>query len=123
MTSEEKLLELVKTILRGNRPMTEMQIVRAIHRRARVETDAPSVRYVLTSHLRQFAPVRSRFKFFRRAVRWQVVEAGPADDPGHAGAPVPARPYRPLLSGAAAVPLDFRDDPPTNAVGRLLHDR
>jgi len=124
MTSEEKLLELVESVMRGNRPMTDAQIVRVIHRRAKVETDARSVRHVLNSHLRRFHRVGSRFSFFQRRVRWRLVEAGPADDPGNAGAPVPAWPYRPSLSGTAAAPLNFRDDePPTNAIGRLLHDR
>lgn len=121
MTSEERLLELVAGVMRGNQPMTDGQIVRALHRRAHVSTDARSVRHVLTKNQRRFRPVGSRFNLFRRGVRWLLVEAGSADDPGHAGAPVPARPYRPLLSGAAAVPLAFREeDPPTGAIGRAV---
>ena len=122
MTSEERLLELVAGIMRGNRPMTDAQIARTIHRRANVQTDARSVRHVLMSNQRRFRPVGSRFSFFRRGVRWRLVEAGPASDPGNAGPPVPARPYRPLLSGATAQPLAFReDDPPTNAIARRIN--
>ena len=123
MTAEERMDELVAEVLRDQRPMTEAQIVRAIFRRARVTTDAPSVRIVLMSHAGRFCRVRPRFHLFRRSSRWLLVEAGPASDPGNAGAPVPAWPYRPTLSGAAAAPLNFRcDAPPTNATGRLLHD-
>jgi hypothetical protein len=121
MTSEERLLELVAGIMRGNRPMTDAQIVKALRRRANVDTDARSVRHVLMSNQRRFCPVGSRFNLFRRGVRWRLVEAGPASDTGNAGAPVPARPYRPLLSGAATQPLAFReDDPPTGAIGRAV---
>jgi hypothetical protein len=111
-----RLAELVASEMRGHRPMTASEIVRAIQRHAHVKTDARSVTYVLTdrNHFR-----RSRRRFFQRGARWELVEAGPADDPGAAGAPVPARPYRPTLSGAAAAELTFRDDnPPTNAIGR-----
>ena len=124
MTAEERLDELVAAVLRNRRPMTDEQIVKAIYRRARVTTDAHSVRIVLMSHTGRFIRIRPRFRLFRRSIRWRLVEAGPASDPGNAGAPVPAWPYRPTLSGAAAVPLNFRsDEPPTNATGRLLHDR
>lgn len=59
-----------------------------------------------------------RPRFLQRSTRWQLVEAGPADVPGTA-APVPARPYRPSLSGAAAAALTFDEDqPPPNAIGR-----
>jgi len=49
----------------------------------------------------------------------QPVEAGSADDPGGAGAAVPARPYPPTLSSGAAAALTFeQDEPTTNAVGQ-----
>ena len=121
MTSEERLLELVVSVMRDKRPMTDGQIVRAVYRRARVKTDTKSVRLVLKANSRRFRLVRSGPNFWPRSVRWCLVEAGPADDPGHAGAPVPARPYRPMLSGAAAVPLAFREEePPTGAIGRAV---
>ena len=48
----------------------------------------------------------------------EPVEAGSGDDPGASGAPVPARPYSPTLSDAAAIPLTFDDDePPTDVHG------
>lgn len=114
-----RLTELVAGAIYGNRPMTEHQIVRAIYRRAKVKTDARSVRLVLMSDRRRFGLLRPRFPFFQRSTRWQLVEVGSADNPGTAGAPVPARPHLPTLSGAAAAELIFREDePPTGAIGR-----
>jgi len=56
--------------------------------------------------------------------RAEPVEAGSGDDPGGAGAPVPARPYPPTLSSGARAPLSFeQDEPPTNAVGKRLPDQ
>jgi hypothetical protein len=77
--------------------------------------DGRSVTAVLVDS-RQFR--RSLRRFFERIARWKLVEVGPADNPGTAGAPVPARPYPPTLSGAAAAELSFREDDPPNAVGR-----
>src|SRR2546428_10627735 len=49
----------------------------------------------------------------------QPVEAGSADDPGGAGAAVPARPYPPTLSSGAAAALTVeQDEPTTNAAGQ-----
>ena len=52
------------------------------------------------------------------------VEAGSGGDAGAggtAGALVPARPYPPTLSSAAAMPLSFDDEePPTDAVAPVL---
>ncbi len=122
MTSEaglQKLTELVAGAMRGSRPMTEHQIVRVIYRMSKVTTDAPSVRLVLMSDRRRFSQRRPRFRFFQRSTKWQLVEVGSADTPGTAGATVPARPYPPTLSGAAAAELTFREDePPTKAIGR-----
>jgi len=116
MTAEERLAELIVSVMRGHRPMTASEIARAIHRRDKVKTDGRSVTAVLVDS-RHFR--RSRRRFFQRGARWELVEVGPADNPGTAGASVPARPYPPTLSGAAAVDLSFREDePPTNAIGR-----
>jgi hypothetical protein len=71
-------------VLREQRPKTEEQIVKAIYRRARVTTDAHSVRTVLVSHTGRFSRIRPRFQLFRRSIRWRLVEAGPARDPGDA---------------------------------------
>ena len=114
-----RLTELVAFAMRANSPMTEHEIVRAIYRLARVKTDARSVRLILMSDRRRFGLLRPRFRFFQRSTRWQLVEVGSADNPGTAGAPVPARPYPPTLPGAAAAELTYREDePPTNAIGR-----
>ena len=122
MTSEagfHRLTELVAGAMRANRPMTEHQIVRAIYRMSKVKTDARSVRLVLMSDRRRFGLLRPRFRLFQRSTKWQLVEVGPADNPGTSGAPVAARPYPPTLSGAAAAELTFgEDEPPTNAIGR-----
>lgn len=116
MSSGERLEELILDVMRGGQPMTASQIAAAIHRHSRVRADARSVTRLLRFRPKRFVPKRSRF-FVR--TRWQMVEAGPADEPGTAGAPVPARPYPPTLFGGAAAELEFREDePPTNAVGR-----
>jgi hypothetical protein len=113
------LRRLVITVMRGNRPMTVAEIIRAIYRRFGVKTDERSVRAVLMSS--GFAPMRPRFRFLQRSVRWELVEAGPADDPGTAGAPVPAKPFLQRLSGATAAELTFREEePPTDAIGRAV---
>ena len=117
----ERLTELVALVLRGSGPMTERRIATAIYRRARVRTDARSVRLILAGRPRRFVQVEDRFLFLRRATRWRLVEAGPAQDPGTSGAPVPAFPRRPLRSGAAAAELTFREEePPPQAIGRLI---
>jgi hypothetical protein len=116
MAEDDGLGKLIASVMQGNQPMTEKEIVKAIHRRATVKTDVRHVRRVLYSHPGRFSRISRRLRF---VVRWRLVAAGPANDPGNAGSPVPAWPYRPLLSGAAAVPLMFREDePPTNAIGR-----
>jgi hypothetical protein len=121
MSASEQLDELMVSVMRGSRPMTDKQIVKALQGRAKIKTDARSVRMILMSRPGRFGQVRPRFQIFRRSVRWRLVEAGPAINPGSAGAPVPAWPYRPHLSGAAAAPLTFRnDEPPANAVGRSV---
>ena len=97
--------------------MTTSQIVVAIRRRSGVKTDGAGVTRVLVMNRRLFRLHRRHFLL--RKVRWQLVEAGPADAPGNAGAPVPAWPYRPLLSGAASARLTFREDePPADAISK-----
>ena len=116
-----RLSELIAEVLRANTPMTEQRIASAISRRAGVRTDARSVRLVLLALPHRFRPAKDRFRFLRRAARWQLVEAGPAEDPGTSGAPVQATPRAPLLSGSAAAQLTFREeDPPAEAIGRLI---
>ncbi len=116
----QRLSELIADVLRASRPMTEQRIASAIYRRSRFRTDARRVRLVLRSQPHRFAQVKDRFQFLRRSARWQLVEAGPAEDPGRSGALVPARPRPSLLSGSAAAKLAFReDDPPSQAIGRL----
>jgi len=111
---------MVVAVMQGNRPMTVPEIVRAIHRRFEVRTDKRNVRVILMSTPSRFSPTR-RFRFLQRSVRWRLVEAGPSDDPGTSGAPVPAKPFLPRLSGAAAAELKFREDePPTNAIGPVV---
>jgi len=118
MHPDEQLEELVISVMRGKRPMTASEIARAVLLHAEVRIDERSVVAILHSHPKRFARKR-RGRFFQRSTRWQLVEAGPADEPGTAGARVPARPYPPTLSGAAAADLTFReDDPPASAMGR-----
>ena len=116
-----RLSEHIAEVLRCNRPMTEQRIATAIFRLTGVQTDARSVRLVLLAQPNRFRQPKDRFRFLRRSARWQLVEAGPAEDPGTSGALVPARPRPPLLSGSAAAVLTFReDDPPPHAIGRLI---
>jgi hypothetical protein len=115
VSAHERLAALIFDELRGSRPKTAAQIAKAIHQRTRIKTDARSVTAVLMSHPHRFMCRRARF--LQRSWRWQLVEAGPAQDPGASGAPVPAYPHRPVLSGSAAAVLTFRDDDPsTNAI-------
>jgi hypothetical protein len=119
MSSEERLAELIRMVMRDGRPMTASEIARAIRRRTKVKTDARSVATVLMVHSRHFKRSPRRFLFLHRSSRWELVEVGPTDSSGTAGARVPAWPYPPTLSGAAAVSLMFREDePPTNVVGK-----
>ncbi len=118
MAVDERLSELIVFAMRGNGPMTTREIARAIQRRANLKADARSVRSVLAD-VRRFRKCRRRF--FQRGSRWELVEVGPVDSPGSAEARVPARPYPPTLSGAAAADLlSGDDDPPANAIGRTL---
>jgi hypothetical protein len=117
-SDSNELVDVIAAVLRDTQPMTTREIAKALERRS-VKADARSVRLVLIHNRRRFRLHKSRF--LQRRATWQLVEVGPADDPGHADAPVPAWPYRPTLSGSAAAPLSFReDDPPTNAMGRAI---
>ena len=117
----QRLFELIAAELRCKSPMTEQRIARAIYRRTRVRIDARTVRLVMRENPHRFIQVRDRFGFLRRAPRWQLAKAGPAEDRGTSGAPVPAKPLSPLLSGAAAAQLMFREDkPPPQAIGRVI---
>ena len=114
----QKLADLVASVLRDSPPMTTREIATAIQRRG-TKIDARGITLVLLENRRRFRLHKARF--LQRRAKWQLVEAGPADDPGNAGAPVPAWPYRPTLSGSTAAPLAFReDDPPTNALGPAM---
>ena len=114
-----RLRTLVAEAMCDRQPMTVRQIVRAISTRSRVKTDARSVRLILRSG--GFAPVHARFWWLRGPERWRLVEAGPADSPGMAGALVPARPRPPFLSDSASAQLIFRkEDPPPQAIGRPI---
>lgn len=116
MAADEQLSELIVFAMRGNGPMTVREIARAIQRRTNMRIAARSLRRVLADP-RRFK--KSRRRFFQRGAKWELVEVGPVDNPGAAGAPVPARPYPPTLSGAAAAELSFEEDePPTSAIGR-----
>jgi hypothetical protein len=117
MAEGEELGELISTVMRGHGAMTSTQIAIAVQRSTGVKTDARAVTKILRGQPRHFRP--SHRRFFQRGVKWELVEVGSADSPGAAGAPVPARPYPPTLSGAAAADVPFREDePPTNAIGR-----
>jgi hypothetical protein len=117
MTPEERVVELAISVMQGSRPMTDARIAKAIHRRHKVTVDAGTVKHVLAANPRRFRRIRPGF--LQRLPRWALAEAGPATDPGAAGSPVPAWPYRPSLAGGAAAMLTFRDDePPTSAVSR-----
>ena len=117
MAKSEELGELIYNVMRGRGAMTTAQIASAMQRRTGVKTKIRTVSELLGGQPRRFR--RLRRKFLQRSTRWQLVEVSSSDNPGTAGAPVPARPYPPTLSGAAAAELTFRrDEPPTNAIGR-----
>jgi len=119
-----RLSVLVVSVMRNRRPMTVGEIASAIQLQSGVKVNRRSVRRALVSNRNRFTTVRTQFKLFWPSRRWRLVETGSVDDPGNAGAPVPARPYRPTLSGAAAVALTFGEleppqKPPTDAIGRI----
>jgi hypothetical protein len=129
LSIEEFLVKLIVTVMHDGRPMTVAEIAKAASKRSARRVDRRSVEAMLRSVsggvviLAGVPPCRiipqRRRHLFQRGTRWRLVEV-PASPPNTSGAPVPAWPYPPTLSGAAAVPLTFRaDEPPTNAIGKL----
>jgi hypothetical protein len=115
---DERLLNVVVEVMRGRVPMTAGQIARAASRKGLPKVRSRSVERIL-KHNSSVFEIHSRSHLFA-ATRWRLAEAGPARGPDAAGAPVPAWPYRPTLSGAAAASLTFRaDEPPADAIGKL----
>jgi len=109
--------------------MTAAEIASAASRRSHRKIDRRNVEKILMPLAGGVVTVsgmpprmvlrQRRRRLLQQVVRWRLVEA-PASPPDASEAPVPAWPYPPTLSGAAAVPLTFRDDePPANAIGRL----
>jgi hypothetical protein len=114
--ADERLLRAVVESMRGGAPMTSREIARVASRRGYRRVGRRSVERILKHNSLMFE-LHSR-RHFLSAARWRLVEAGQSG-PDLSGAPVPAWPYRPALSGAAAVTLTFREDePPTNAIGK-----
>jgi hypothetical protein len=126
---DEFLLSLIVTVLYESPAMTAAEIAKAatIKRGRRVERRSVEAilrplagGFVAVAGVPRCRVIRQRRGLLQRAVRWRLVAAeAPASPPDASGAPVPARPYPPHLSGAAAANLTFRDDePPTNAIGK-----
>jgi hypothetical protein len=127
---DERLLMDVITVLRCGEPMTTAQIAKAATKRWSIKISPRQVDGLLkplagslvsVAGVPQMRVHRERRRgLFPRPMRWRLVEA-PGLPPQASGAAVPARPYSPRLSGAAAAELSFRqDDPPTNAVGQVF---
>ena len=130
LSSDEFLLRLIVTVMHEGRAMTAAEIAKAVTKRGARAVNRRCVESLLTPIaggiviLAGMAPCRfirvRRRGLLRRSTRWRLVEAPAASPPDSSEAPVPAWPYRPTLSGAAAVTLTFREDePPTNAIGKL----
>jgi hypothetical protein len=129
LSINEVLLKLIVTVMHDGRAMTAAEIAKAVSNANARKVDRRSVEAVLTPlvggvvTLADVPPcqvIRQRRRgLLRRVTRWRLVEA-PASPPDTSEAPVPAWPYRPMLSGAAAATLTFREDePPTNAIGKF----
>ena len=129
LSIDEFLVKLIVTVMHGGRPMTAAEIAKAASKSSATKVDWRSVAAMLRSVsggvvvLACVPPCRiipqRRRRFFQRNTRWRLVDV-PASPPNTTGAPVPAWPYPPTMSSAAAVPLTFREDePPTNAIGKL----
>ena len=129
LSIDEYLLKLIVAVMRDGRPMTVAAIAKAASRKSVRKVDARSVDTMLRSAsgevviLAGVPPCRivpqRRRRLLQRGTRWRLVEV-PASPPDTSEAPVPAWPYPPTLSGAAAVPLAFREDgPPTDAIGKF----
>jgi hypothetical protein len=128
LSVDEFLLTLIVKVMHESPDLTAAAIARLVSNRTarrvdrrhvdsilgRVEGDIVSVTGVPPCRVVR----RRRRGLFRRAAQWRLVEA-PASPPDSHEAPVPARPYKPTISGAAAATLSFRkDEPPTDAVGK-----
>jgi hypothetical protein len=129
LSIDESLLKLIVTVMHDGRDMTASEIARAASNQSWRKVDRRSVEAILNPladgfvHLAGVPPcqiIRLRRRgLLQRGIRWRLVEA-PASPPHPSGAPVPAWPYPPTLSGAAAAALMFRDEePPTNAIGKF----
>jgi hypothetical protein len=129
LSIEEYLLKLIVTVMHDGRPMTASEIAKAASKCSARRVDRRSVEAMLRSvsggvvNLAGVPPCRiipqRRRRLLQRGTRWRLVDV-PASPPNSSEAPVPAWPYPPTLSGAAAAPLTFREDePPTNAIGKL----
>jgi hypothetical protein len=115
---DERLLRAVVESMRGCGPMTAREIARVASRRGHRRVGRRSVEKILKHNSLMFELHSHRHLL--SAARWRLVDAGHAGGPDITGAPVPAIPRPPMLSGAAAVPLTFREDePPANAIGKL----
>jgi len=128
LSVDEYLLKLIVTVMYDRRPMTAAEIAKAVSKIGARKTDRRKVEAVLVPLVGGLVAVaglpagrliRRRGRgLFRRATRWRLV-GEVASPPDASGAPVPAWPYAPMLSGAAAATLTFREDePPTNAIGK-----
>ena len=112
---DERLLRAVVESMWGGAPMTSREIARVASKRGYRKVGRRRVERILKHNSLMFE-LHSR-RHFLSAARWRLVEAGQGGR-DLSGAPVPAWPYRPTLSGAAAVILTFREDEPlTNAIG------
>jgi hypothetical protein len=128
LSIDEFLLKLIVAVMQDRGAMTAAEIARAASNQSRRKVDRRSVEAILKplaggvvtvagSLPCQIIRMRRR-GLLQRGTRWRLVEA-PASPPDSAGAPVPAWPFPPTLSGAAAANLTFREDePPTNAIGK-----
>jgi hypothetical protein len=129
LSIDEFLVKLIVTVMHDGRPMTAAEIAKAASKSSARKVDRRSVEKVLTPLAGAVVTVaglpprivirQRRRNLLQRTTRWRLVEA-PASPPDTSEAPVRAWPYPPTLSGAAAVPLTFRDDePPTTAIGKF----
>lgn len=129
LSIDEFLLRLIVTVMHDGRAMTAGEIAKAASQRSARRVDRRSVDAILKPLVGGVVTVagipacqiirQPRRGLLQRGTRWRLVEV-PASPPDTSRAPVPAWPYPPTLSGAAAATLTFREEePPTNAIGKL----